>query len=553
MVGIVLASSSPNYGGYMGKTKATTKATPLQGLILAWVKGELPFDAPLAEPSYFSGVAQLQDAQDRVIGFQVQLRAARKLLESGAIESEDYETVRLELDEEYNCAPEGTVGDTSPTFSPWSPVVQSRPIPAGWGLDANGVLKCLNPQAAAMAGLTGRVEEDTGDKRRFCADPVRHKSGRFLANVAEVWYYDPVTWVVRRQTFTAGKDPIATAWARAKTIALRWAELGVTGHCVWVKYREGELSGPRWVQMAAADGIVAPPHEVVRLDGQADSAGIKAKVGERVGRTSRKSIAAMIEQNVQLRKVLGFDTTTGKMLRGGDLDIPTVELPDSNELVYRLRFQSGDMRIESYTPLSDIKDKETGEVTMPGHKKRAYKLLLESPSSSTLPDGRRLTEDELRKRNRRGRASDAPCNIKYTVPPQKGKDGAEDIPEQTFVIGRDEALRWSERIEEDDREIEIRETYTQKGDNGIEVIPGQEDAFTKVMGKYLNEKNPADPRRGIAAYHQNRGSDKGPWMKAQNSGGPGYNWAGRMAADKYGSAPITGGSNWSESVNRFHQ
>lgn len=462
----------------MGNTNRQT----LQAWLLKWHNGEIPFDAPLAEDSYFARVAEAG------VDLQPQLRAAFELRESGQWDNDTYQTVRLLLEDEYNVKPAEHRGDAQATFSPWAPEVKSRPIPEGWSVDDQGNLVCTAPERSAMTGRVQAAETVKPTRAGKSTDPVRSKSGRFLPFVAEVWYYDPSDWTVRRQVFAAGQDAIAKAWKRAKQLRESWATLGIKQACVWVKYRSGELKGNRWVFLADASGILATPQEVTRLHSQAEAHGIRAKVGERMGSTKVKHIEAMHKQNEAFR---GCDNDLTC------IDVPCVEPDDPSEIVYSVRFQSGERRTITIAPLGDIKD-DGGEVILAGHRKRAYRLLLDTASGQC----------------------DSPSTIKYVT-----YDG--DTP-QIHVISRDTAINWAEDQgePEDEQLVELHRAFTEG-----EIT---DEEYVAKRGHRLNTIDPPDPyRRGPAMHITKTRVDyvggRVNWQKASNSDTPGSRWVGGMS------------------------
>lgn len=461
----------------MGTTRQT-----LQVWLQAWHEGKIPFDAPLGDDSYFARVAE------QGVDLQPQLRAAFELRELGKWDNDTYQIVRGLLEEEYNVTPATGPGDVSPTFSPWAPAVQSRPLPSGWGLDSKGNLVCTDPD---KSGMTGRVKTAEGVKSAHAkpVDPVRSKGGQFLPHVAEVWWYDPDSGQVRRQVFANGRGSITKAWKRAQQLQDSWDKLGITQACTWIKFRMGESAGNRWVFLADASGMLATPQEVVRLHSQAQAAGIRAKVGERTSRTKVAHIRLMLEQNKMF--------ASAQDLR--NVEVSCVEPDDPNEIVYSITFQSGDCRSVTITPLSDTTD-ECGKVTLTGHRKRAYRLLLDSPSSRC----------------------DAPQTIKYVV------YGKEDEQPSIHVIGRDEAINWTEEDgqEEDLELVELHRQFT-KGEIN-------DDEYVVKRGRRLAIIDPPDPyRRGPTMHNPPTRVEymngRHFWGKARNSGGPGSNWVGGMS------------------------
>lgn len=454
----------------------------LQAWLREWHEGTIPFDAPLGTDSYFARVAE------EGVDLQPQLRAAFELRESGQWDNDTYQIVRGLLEEEYNVKPAEHKGDAQATFTPWAPTVQSRPIPEGWSVDDQGNLICTAPERSAMTGRVQAAETVKPTRAGKSADPVRSKGGRFLPFVAEVWYYDPSDWMVKRQVFASGREAIAKAWKRAKQISVSWAEHGVKGGCVWVKYRSGELKGNRWVFLADASGILATPHEVTRLHSQAIAHGIRAKVGERMGTVKAAHIEAMHKQNEAMRAG-GNDLTC--------IDVPCVEPDDPNDIVYSVRFQSGDCRTITIAPLGDIKD-DSGEVTLAGHRKRAYRLLLDTASGQC----------------------DSPSTIKYV-----SYDG--DTPE-IHVIGRDEAINWAEDQgeQEDEVLVQLHEDFTEGRIS--------DEEYVAKRGRRLMEIDPPDPyRRGPTMHNPPTRVDyvngRVNWQRARNTSTPGSRWVGGMS------------------------
>jgi hypothetical protein len=468
----------PNKEVVMGINRQT-----LQAWLQKWHNGEIPFDAPLGEDSYFSRVAE------EGVDLQPQLRAAFELRESGQWDNDTYQIVRGLLEEEYNVRPAEHKGEATATFTPWAPEVKSRPIPEGWSVDSQGNLICTAPERSAMTGRVQAAETVKPTRATKSTDPVRSKSGRFLPFVAEVWYYDPSDWMVRRQVFAAGQDAIAKAWQRAKQLSESWAKLGVKGGCVWVKYRSGEMKGNRWVFLADASGILATPHEVTRLQSQAQAHGIRARVGERQSSIKVAVIEAMHKQNAMMR-ASGNDLTC--------IDVPCVEPDDPSEIVYSIRFQSGDRRTITIHPLSDDTD-DDGNVILAGHRKRAYRLLLDTPSGGV----------------------DSPRTIMYVWYDEDGKPHKQ-------VIGRDAAITWAEEQgeEEDEVLVKLHEDFTEGRIS--------DDEYVTKRGRRLMQIDPPDPyRRGPTMHNPPTRVDyvngRHYWGKARNTSTPGSRWVGGMS------------------------
>lgn len=505
----------------MGIQKAT-----LQVWLREWREGTLPFDAPVGEDSY------CQRIMDGEVNLQAQLRAAFALREMGIWDDATYQDTRSELEQEHNVRPETGAGEVSSTFSPWAPIVQKQaPLPTGWEVDENGCLVCVNPDQSTM---TGAVSEDV-------TGAIRSKTGRFRDHVAELWWYDPETGIVRRQCFTndttkektctftgmgikgaspnkphtfkyrSGPSAIAKAWRRAQQLQDSWSKLGVTTPCVWVKYRMGECDGNRWVFLSDAAGLLLTPQGVVNLHAQAKAAGIKASVGERMSKISNKVIQLMLDQNNTFFAARVLQTTDGEPILDEDLrltiETPCVEPGRSDEIVYSILFQSGEKRMVTIHPLADDKD-EDGNVIVEGHRVRAYRLLLDSPS---------------------GRC-DAPQTIKWVV---YGKD--EEMP-QVFVTGRRAALEWAERNQGGDEEIAKIEAECldiRKDTSLVTVKPGKASEYVARKGKRLNQIDPAEPKRAGPAMHNpptrvDYVDGRHFWGKAKNSDSPGARWVGGM-------------------------
>jgi hypothetical protein len=437
--------------------------------------------------------------------YQDQLRAAFSQARDANWGKAGYEKVWKVLDFEFNLEADALDAPTAPVFSPWAPTVQKSPIPENWTFRDGKLVRIdgdtshiAKPAEGTKAARKGRAKADV--------DPCRPK-GRFGANVAEVWYYDPDSGQLSRQVFTTGEAPMVAAYRRAREIQSLWhdrmgSENGLAilhglhsgEQFAWVKTRHGDMKGNRHVHVAMANGILARPNDVVRIHALAKGMGIKAPVGETLCRTKPKHIMAMLVQN--------------KLHKGEDHDLRFIETPcveprDNREIVYQLTFLGRDEngRIKSTCtalPLSDQKD-DDGEVTLAGHKRRAYMLLLH--------------EEGL---------TGAPTSVKYVHIPKEGDP-------QWFVISRNEAVVWDEtRGEPEDEElVELHRAFTE----------GEIDDSEYVMkrGRRLMTLYPPDPYRGGSVTtsgqtNVNYNSDgTHNWQKAKNSGGPGTNWIGGMS------------------------
>lgn len=489
----------------MGKTRQE-----IQSWLCDLESGALPPDAPLGEDSYFARIAEAG------LDLQPQLRAAFGLHQAGKWDHETYQTVRLLLEDEHN-PEQAEHGDreASATFTPWAPVVRSRPLPSGWGY-VNGRLVCIDHKKSSM---TGKVPEAKPNASRAQIakggkDPVRTKTGTFKPGVAELWYYHPETGMMSRQVFPA-KGAIAAAFRRANEVQKVWTLEGVKDVVALVKFRSGNLKGNRHVHLVSAGGYIACPQDVVRWSSQAIGADIKACVGEKLGTVKVSVIEKMTEQNAQFRDTLGFDAERGKIERGKDLDFPTVEPADPDEIVYLIRFQSGDTRTISASPLGDDKSPEDGEILLDGHRKRAYRLLLENTSSRC----------------------DSPSTISYVVYGKK-----ETIPTK-HTVGRGQALKWAEGEEEKDEILATIEAECQD-DDGL-VLPEMADEYIKRKGARLAIIDPPDPHRAGPAMHApptrvDYVNGRHYWGNCKNSSTPGSRWVGGMScleAQLYNMAP----------------
>ena len=141
-------------------------------------------------------------------------------------------------------------------------------------------------------------------------------------------------------------------------------------------------------------------------------------VGEKLSKLSLKVLKAMLAQNAEIREAFGTTVDkygTIKVGTGGNLDIPTLEPADPKEVEYSLRFVSGDTRTINIRPRTDRKD-EDGEVTLAGHRRRAFELLLETE----------------------GVGADQPRTVKYTF------DG------KIHIVNRREAIDWTSSEDEDE-------------------------------------------------------------------------------------------------------
>lgn len=469
-----------------------------------WHAGAIPFDAPLGADSYLARVSA------EGVDLQPQLIAAFELRETGEIDADTYQIIRAELEAEYNVKPALGPGNVAATFTPWAPGVQTaRPVPAGWSLDEGGRLVCIDPKRSTMTGrvkAAETVKATTGNES--APDPVRSKGGRFLPNVAEVWYYDPSDGIIRRQVFAQGEKPISRAWRRAREVAENWKALGIKDACVWLKCRAGGMKGNRWIFMADSNGILATPQDIVRLHAQALAAEIKAPVGEKHGQTLIKHVKLMLEQN----KLFASHSVDMR-----NVDVPCVEPPDKNEIVYSVLFQSGAKRAITIVPLPDEKDPEDkGKIMLSGHRKRAFRLLLETPS---------------------GRV-DQPKTVKYVTHDDAGKPSI-------HVIGRDEALKWAEAQEDEAEDEVLVELHQQFLDGEID-----DAEYVTARGRRLEELDPAEPKRRGPVMHRPATrveyvKGRHYWGKAHQDDTPGSRWVGQRTAG------LTGGSNWYASVENL--
>lgn len=452
----------------------------LRGLLEDLCQGTIDFDG------------YLDSLGDEYPSLQQQLQAALAQSKVAKWTSDEYQLVRICLEEEFDLAYQAaTTVSTRPTFTPWSPIVQARSLPEGWEYGEDG-------KAVREDGDTSHVaQSSTGVKGRTAksVDPVRSKSGRFLPGVAELWYYAPETGLMVRAVFTTGEDPIAAAYKRAGEIQAYWTDLGVKDVVAMVKFRQGQMAGNRHIHLVSSLGYIACPQDIVRWAGQAKAAGIRQKLGEKMCQTKASNISLMLEQN--------------KLYKGDrdlrNVDVPSVEPGENGLIPYSIRFQSGDTRVVTCLPLADVKDEETGEVTLAGHRKRAYRLLLDSSCSRC----------------------DGVSTIKYVT---YGKEET-DVP-TIHVITRDEAIRWAEAAEKEDEILAAIEAECQD-DDGL-VLPERADEYICRKGARLAIIDPPDPVRGrqvTTSGHVSlnyNGDGTLNWQKAKNSGGPGTNWVAGM-------------------------
>lgn len=509
----------------------------LQAWLLELHQGTLPF-----ESDDFDVDTYIERVEAEGIGHQVQLRAAHDLLKKKVLTSDDYQMIRLQLDDWYKAEHKAHRGSAK-VFNPFA-VKSGSPLffdqEAFEAYSRGEITLDEYTNRLGVTAATGKVPEATGTKRKGrkskAADPLRSKTGRFLPGVAELWFYDPETGLLGNRVYLAegtpktetvtftgvgikgaspskphvveyvtGPSAIAKAFRKAAEIQATWRSMGLNEAAVWVKFRYGDMKGNRHVVLASAMGMLCNPQDIVRLQRQALGMGIKSKVGEKMCKTKQKHIELMLAQNRVVRQSLGFDEQIGKVKSGQNLDIPTAEPKDPNAIAYTVKYRSrqydevdGTLIQHDELPLSDDLD-EDGNVILPGHKKMAYHLLLNSAADR----------------------ADSPMTCRYAVYGKK-----EDEVPQTFVIGRDEAARW-DMGPEDEALLELRKRFK----------AGELDSeeYMQARHKRLNILEPPEPKRAKQTTTSGRvnleyNSDGTlNWQKAQNDTGPGMRWVGGMS------------------------
>ena len=475
----------------------------IQDLLQQVVTGDLSFE------DYFEMLA------DDPPSLQLQLRAALDQRLKADWDQIEYRLVvdelQLEWDPDHEVEHGSRAQARGEVFDAFAQRQQSGTLPDGWDYDENGTAVCVNPAAAPK--VTGKIEPAKPGKRKRKAkrkgkatDPTRAKGGRFLANVAEVWGYDPKSGLLCRVVFA--DDPntnIAKAHALAADIERQWAELGITDTpCAFVKFRRGDMQGNANVILASGRGYIASPDSVVKLHAQAKGQGHSAPIGEKVSKTSKKHIEAMLASNVAYKGTAGASRCVEPV---------TVEPDDPNEIVYSIRYQSGATREVKALPLSDesdlttkmveldrqgerlwattakltietlrgrrraielqqqaadawsemgrlygylIDDRDDKPVTLAGHRKRAYRLLLESPSVR----------------------SDSPASVKYAI-------HGEDEKVSFHFAKRSEAIEWEESHLHEEEDPRVSELHSRFVDGGVD-----EDQYFIELARLKQEIDP---------------------------------------------------------------
>tara|TARA_Y100000310_G_C20671525_1_gene810556 strand:- start:33 stop:1733 length:1701 start_codon:yes stop_codon:yes gene_type:complete len=393
----------------------------LQAWLREWhQEGTLPFDtATLDQRSYIGLTAELE--------LQPQLQAAFELHKKGEWTREDYDHVRGVLEYEHNPDRDEHVGSAE-VFNPFA--VKASPLfydKGAFEAYQNGELTLDEYiELLGVIAPTGKVETAEGvkpDKRsKKSADPLRNKSGSFAYGVGQLWFYDSRTGKLDQRPFT-GKRALAKAFGHCAEIQSTWNALDCKLPCAWVKVRIGSrrktADGREGVVLVDAHGMIASPQNLIRLHAQAKAQGIKSPVGEVVSGTKLEHIIQMLENN----KIEGVARVNG---RGPNIRRTvaraTVEPSPQDEIVYSIRYYSKRVLTVRDAPLSDEKD-DDGNITLEGHRKRAFRLLLESPCAG----------------------ADSPSTIQYVV---YGKFMVEKP--RTFVIGWDQAMRWDAESKEDE-------------------------------------------------------------------------------------------------------
>lgn len=355
----------------------------LQVWLKDWHKGDLPFESDsFDKPAYMNFVAELE--------LQPQLQAAFELTKTGEWSREDYDYVWKVLAHEYDSSIQTGPGSAE-CFNPFA--VKDSPLTFDQeAFTAYQEGKITWDEYIELIGVqapTGQVEACEGvkpTKQTVTSGDLRNKSGSFRFGVAELWFYDTRTGKLDRQAYT-NKRPLARAFAECVKIQASWKALGVERTpCAWVKVRLGTrrktVDGREGVVLVDAFGLIIRLQDMVRLHAQAKGQGIKAPVGEVVCSPEADDAKDLIVYSIR------YDTVNPQT---GRRYTRTVEA----------------------SPLPDEKD-EDGNVTLPGHQHRAYRLLLDS-------------------------MGDGVDTIKYVY---YGKFMCERP--KTLVIGRDEAYLWGE-------------------------------------------------------------------------------------------------------------
>jgi hypothetical protein len=329
---------------------------------------------------------------------QIQLRAAIDQRREGQWSQADYERIRDEIRAEYDLNFKRQQTAVAPPPKLFNPLAAEGKVTIPEGF-----------KVTVLPTSMGRAEKRKGSETNP-SDPVRTVSGTFRPHVAEVWFVSPTTGGIKRRMFVTG-DCIAEAFKFANEISNESAHQPTA----LVKFRKGEMKGNRHVLLCTPDGYIVTPQTIVEWHGRNR---LKAGVGEKISNLSLKVLKAMLAQNAEIRKAFGTTVDkhgTLKVCMGGCLDIPTLEPKDSKAVEYSLRMVSGDSRIIDIRPRTDKKD-EDGNVTLAGHKRRAYELLLETD----------------------GVGADVPRNVQYTF------DG------KVFDVSRREAIDWTSEDEDED-------------------------------------------------------------------------------------------------------
>jgi len=319
---------------------------------------------------------------------QLQLKAALEQRRLGKWSHEDYARVRDSIRAEFDLKFQQQQTAVVPAPRIFDPLADEGEIRIPEGL-----------QVTVLPSSMGRAEK---------SNPVRTKSGAFRPHVAEVWFISPTTGKVKRRMFVAGKNMIAEAFAFANEIS----DNSARQPSALVKFRRGEMKGNRHVILCTPKGYIVTPQTIVEWCGH------NKAVGEKLSKLSLKVLKVMLAQNAEIREAFGTTVDkygTIKVCMGGNFDIPILEPADPKEVEYSLRFVSGDTRTINIRPRTDRKD-EDGNVTLAGHKRRAYELLLDTE----------------------GVGADMPRNVRYT------------FGNKVYDVSRREAIDWSSEDEDED-------------------------------------------------------------------------------------------------------
>jgi len=447
---------------------------------------------------------------------QIQLRAANDQRRVANWNKEDFERIRDGIRAEFDLNFQQQRKPVAPPPRMFNPFAAEGKITIPEGLE-------ITRLPSSMGKAEKRSSSDTD-----MSNPTRTKGGTFRPDVAEVWFISPTTGHIKRRMFVSGDDAIAEAFRFANEISNESAEQP----SALVKFRAGQLKGNRWVYICTPDGYLVTPQTVMVWHGQNSNS--KVALGEKTSKLSLKIIRAMLEQNAYIRKAFGSyldENGTLKVSGGVGIDVPTLEPADPKELTFRVQFVSTTIREVNARPKTSVKDAD-GKVILPGHKRRAYDILLSTE----------------------GEGADQPKNVKYTF---EGK---------VYVVLRSEALHWAESKETQDEDaleallwayeeghldseeyFERVATFKYDRDN-----PGRRQAQARYQAQLLQAVNDGvitgdsfdfmsrlthpshrDQRSGPTMWERKTRVQFGKdgrmiWQRAKNDDTPGARWVGNM-------------------------